>query len=206
MKNLWDQRYSAEEYAYGTEPNEFLRETLDQLNLTGKMLFPAEGEGRNAIYAAKNGLEVYAFDLSEYGKTKALQLAKKAGVTLHYEVGDFFQLNYTAEQFDAAALIWAHFPPEIRSSYHQRIANLLKPGGLVILEGFSKNNLELRAKNPQIGGPPDLGRLFSTDEVKQEFPNFEIIQLEEKEVELREGKYHNGIGRVIRFIGEKYST
>ena len=203
MKEFWDQRYSAEAYAYGREPNRFLKQSISAYNLKGKILLPAEGEGRNAVYAAKQGLEVFAFDISKAGKSKALRLADIEKVNIHYELGDFFELDLIQEQFDVAALIFAHFPVPVLSAYHQKIASMIKPKGYVVLEGFSENHLELRANNPKVGGPNKLEMLFSVEGIKKDFPHFEIIQLEEVEVELQEGAFHNGIGKVIRFIGRK---
>ena len=203
MNDLWNSRYSDEDYAYGTEPNQFFKEIMNKYNLEGKILFPAGGEGRNAVYAAKKGLEVFAFDTSIEGKNKALKLAKSKNVEINYEVGDFIDLKLITEKFDIAALIYAHFPPDILSKYHNKIAELIKPNGLLILEGFSKNHLELQKENPKVGGPKNIDMLFSMDSIKNDFPNFEIIILEEKEVELKEGKFHNGRSKVIRFLGRK---
>ena len=200
---MWDDRYSSEEYVYGVKPNEFLKHAIDKYKLTGKILFPAEGEGRNAVYAAKLGLEVSAFDLSKEGKKKALKLADKEKVSIHYELGNLFELDLLKEKFDSVALIYAHFPPEIRASYHRKIASLIQPNGYVILEGFSIENLAYRKENPKVGGPGQLERLFSKDRIKADFPDFEILQLEEVEVELNEGLYHVGTGKVIRFVGKK---
>ena len=200
---MWNSRYSDEKYAYGITPNEFFKTIIDKYKPQGKILLPAEGEGRNAIYAAKNGLEVFAFDISNEGKKKAEQLAKQENVTIHYEVGQFFDLQLVNEKFDVAALIYAHFPPPILSKYYQKVAELLKPNGLVILEGFSTNHLPLRAANPKVGGPGKMEMLFSKETIKENFPNFEILQLEEVEVELQEGLYHNGLGSVLRFVGRK---
>jgi len=206
MKEMWNNRYANEEYAYGTAPNQFFQETLDKYNIAGKILLPAEGEGRNAIYAAKNDLEVFAFDISIEGKNKALKLAEKENVAINYEVGDFFDLQLTKEKFDVVALIFAHFPPNIRSRYHHKIAELIKPNGYLILEGFSKNHLELQKINPNAGGPKNIDMLFSVDAIKKEFPDFEIILLEEKVVELNEGRFHQAKSKVIRFIGKKTNT
>lgn len=203
MKEMWDKRYSDEEYVYGTEPNAFFKETIEKLNIKGRILLPAEGEGRNAVFAAGKGLEVFAFDISGEGMKKALRLAEEKNVEITYEVGDFYSLDIINMEYDATALIFAHFPPDLRSKYHQKIASLIKPNGIVILEGFSKNNLELRKSNPQVGGPGKIEMLFSKEDIKRDFSNFEVIQLEEKEVELREGKYHKGIGSVIRYVGKK---
>ena len=203
MKEFWNERYNAEEYAYGTTPNVFFKQVLDEHNLSGKILLPAEGEGRNAVYAAKKGLEVLAFDISDAGKKKAMYLAQQQGVHITYEVGGLHELEMHHEQFDVAALIYAHFPPNLLAEYHKKIGDLIKPNGMVILEGFSKNNLPLREANPQVGGPANVEMLFSVDQIAQDFTDFEPLQLEEVEVELNEGKYHNGTGKVIRFVGRK---
>ncbi len=203
MKEMWNNRYGAKEFAYGKEPNGFFKKTVTSYKLAGKILLPAEGEGRNAVFAAKQGLHVTAFDISEEGKKKSLQLAAAQGVIIDYKVGDFMSMDFNEASFDGAALIYAHFPPTILSVYHQRIGELIKPSGLLILEGFSTNNLPLREKNPEIGGPNKLEMLFTTESIKKDFHEFEALQLEEKEIELNEGIYHNGVGKVIRFVGKK---
>lgn len=203
MKEFWDERYSKKDYAYGTVPNLFFKESLEKYPIKGKILFAAEGEGRNAVYAAEKGLIVFAFDISEEAKKKALRLAKEKGVEMHYEVGDFFEMELLNERYEAAALIYAHLPPNILSAYHQKIGELLNPGGWLILEGFSENNMELRRVNPKVGGPDKIEMLFSIEKIKKDFPTFEILLLEEKEVELKEGAFHDGIAKVIRFIGKK---
>jgi hypothetical protein len=198
----WDDRYAAPEFAYGTSPNEFLKEQINKF-APAKILFGAEGEGRNAVYAATRGWMVSAFDISSEGRKKALKLAEENGVSIDYQVGLLPDLEIENEAFDAVALIYAHFPPPIRSHYHQLLDAKLKQGGIVIFEAFGKNNLEYRAKNPQIGGPPTLEGLFSTEDLKADFENYEILQLEEVVVELSEGLYHNGLGSVVRFVGRK---
>lgn len=201
-KELWDNRYSSEEFAYGELPNSFLKEQLVKLK-AGKILFPAEGEGRNAVYAAKLGWEVSAFDISFEGKNKALKLAEKQGVKIEYYVGELQELNYQKAQFDAIGLIFAHFPPNVKYDIHRELEVLLKPGGTIILEAFSKKNLSYLEKDEKVGGPKNIDMLFSLDEIKTYFPDYENIMLEETEVELNEGLYHNGIGSVIRFVGKK---
>jgi hypothetical protein len=203
MKQMWDNRYAAEPYAYGTEPNVFLKEKLAQYALSGKLLMPAEGEGRNAVYAASQNIAVFAFDISEKGRAKAIKLANEHQVEINYNVGDFLKMDYIDNSFDGAALIYAHFPLPLLSVYHQKISHLIKPGGLVILEGFSKNNLPLREANPDVGGPNNVEMLFSKNSILDDFPNFEVLELEEATVDLKEGLYHNGKAKVIRFVGRK---
>ncbi|MCR4033495.1 MULTISPECIES: class I SAM-dependent methyltransferase [Flavobacterium] len=197
----WDDRYKTEEFAYGEEPNNYLKEQIQKLE-TGSILFPAEGEGRNAIFAAKLGWEVSAFD-SEEGRNKAILLAKNNNVSIDYQVGELGTLDFQEEQFDAIALIYAHFPAVIKSEIHKQLNQLLRKGGILIFEAFSKKHLEYVTKNEKVGGPKDIESLFSTEEIKADFHNYEIIELEEKEIELSEGLFHNGTGSVIRFVGRK---
>jgi 2-polyprenyl-3-methyl-5-hydroxy-6-metoxy-1,4-benzoquinol methylase len=201
-KARWNERYSTDEYAYGIQPNKYLKDQLDKLP-AGTILFPAEGEGRNAVYAAKMGWTVSAFDISVEGKNKALRLAESNHVTIDYQIGELEALNYFPEQFDAIALIYAHFPAEIKSNYHKMLDQYLKKGGFIIFEAFSKKHLDYIAKDEKVGGPRDLAALFSIDELKADFSNYAIIELEEKEIELHEGLFHNGVGSVIRFVGRK---
>ena len=198
----WNDRYSKDEFAYGEQPNNYLKEQLEKLNV-GAILFPAEGEGRNAVFAAKLGWAVSAFDISVEGKNKAFQLAETNNVTIDYQVGELQTLTFNTGQFDAIALIYAHFPAGIKSFYHKTLDNYLRKGGLVIFEAFSKRHLDYIAKNENVGGPKEIEMLFSIDEIKSDFANYEIIELEEKEIELKEGLFHNGEGSVIRFVGRK---
>lgn len=205
MTELWNTRYRSKEYIYGKDPNQFFKDSLNRLDLTGKILLPAEGEGRNAVYAAQKGLSVHAFDISGQAKTKALDLAREMDVKIHYEVGEITELVFEDDSFDSAALIFIHLPPQIRSGFHREIKKLIKPGGLVILESFSKDNLQFRQNNQGIGGPNKIEMLFSKEEIESDFNDFEIIELKEVQVDLQEGILHNGIGKVIRFIGRKPS-
>jgi|SRR5688572_22278661 len=198
----WNERYRMEEFAYGEEPNNYLKEHLEKLDV-GTILFPAEGEGRNAVFAAILGWTVSAFDISVEGKHKALRLAEAKKVTIDYQVGELETLNYNTEQFDAIALIYAHFPAETKSFYHKALDKYLRKNGSIIFEAFSKEHIDYISKNEKVGGPKDIAMLFSIDELRSDFANYEIIELEEKEIELNEGLFHNGRGSVIRFVGRK---
>ncbi len=203
MKEMWNKRYAEDGYAYGDEPNVFFKQQIDQLSKPGKLLLPAEGEGRNAVYAAKRGWEVHAFDISQEGQKKAMQLANDNNVSINYQVGTLDELNFSNKAFDSIGLIYAHFPTPIRAALHAQFSNLIKPGGHLILEGFSKTNLPLRQANPQVGGPDKLDMLFSVEEIAAQFNEIKPIILHDEEVELNEGKYHMGTARVIRFMGQK---
>ena len=198
----WNDRYSKEEFAYGEAPNNYLKEQIEKLS-AGKILFPAEGEGRNAVFAARLGWTVSAFDISDEGKNKAIRFVEANNVTIDYQASELESLNYQSEQFDAIALIYAHFPAAIKSAIHKTLDQYLRKGGIIIFEAFSKKHLEYLAKNDKVGGPKDIESLFSIEEIQSDFPNYEIIELAEKEIELNEGIFHNGTGSVIRFVGRK---
>ena len=100
-------------------------------------------------------------------------------------------------------MIYAHFPTDIKSLYHKTLDKYLRKNGLIIFEAFSKKHLDYISKNEKMGGPKDIGMLFSIEEVKSDFENYEIIELVEKEIELNEGMFHLGKGSVIRFVGRK---
>lgn len=149
------------------------------------------------------GWQVAAFDISAEGKNKAIKLAQANNVKLDYQVGELETLNYQSQQFDVIALIYAHFPATVKSSIHKTLETYLRKGGIIIFEAFSKKHLEYLAVNDKVGGPKDIESLFSIEEIQSDFPDYEIIQLEEKEIELNEGLFHNGKGSVIRFVGKK---
>lgn len=198
----WDDRYSQEAFAYGEEPNNFLKAQLEKLE-PGAVLFPAEGEGRNAIFAARLGWNVSAFDISVEGQKKAARLAQANNVSIDYRVGELQELDYKTGWFDVIALIYAHFPANIKSSYHKKLSNYLRKGGTIIFEAFSKRHLDYLAKDEKVGGPKDIESLFSIDEIRADFPDYEVIELSEQEIDLCEGEFHKGKGSVIRFVGRK---
>ncbi|RQP08371.1 MAG: class I SAM-dependent methyltransferase [Parapedobacter sp.] len=202
MKGFWDERYSGKEFVYGEIPNEYLKGKLTGLH-QGKILFPAEGEGRNAVFAAKLGWTVSAFDQSETGKEKAQLLAQKNGVTIDYIVSEAKNISYAENSFDALALIYAHFHPEKRKVYHQKLSSYLKKGGILILEAFGKKHTENQRNNPNAGGPKDVAMLYSVKEIKDDFDGFEIIEANEKEKELSEGKHHLGKANVAQMFAIK---
>lgn len=201
-KNMWNERYMDNDFVYGKESNLFFKEWLQKFE-PGYLLMPADGEGRNGVFAAQLGWEVTSFDLSEEGKLKALELAKENKVTIDYIVGDLEELQFNKESFDAIGLIYAHFAAEKKTILHKKLNDYLKPGGLIIFEAFSKVHLPYNELDPKVGGPKDINMLFSTAEIEADFENYHILLLEEKEILLEEGKYHIGKGSVIRFVGRK---
>ena len=202
MKEFWDERFSSDEYIYGEEPNQYLKAKLSEL-YPGEIMFAAEGEGRNAVYAARDDWKVTAFDQSREGKKKAMKLADKHEVKIDYRVGDLPELGYEKDEVDVIALIYAHFPKELREEYHKLLLSYLRRDGLVIFEGFSKKHTAYQQVNPKVGGPKDEELLFSMEEIKKDFGALNFLEISEEEVDLREGEFHNGLGAVIRFVAQK---
>jgi len=196
--NFWDERYSAKEYVYGTEPNQFFKEQIDKISVRGKILLPGEGEGRNAVYAAKLGWQVDAFDQSKNAQRKALRLAEKNEVKINYNVTNLSEFNPAKEQYDVVAIIYVHLKEDFRQAFNKKMIDSLKTGGKIMLELFSKKQL---GKNS--GGPQDLTMLYSLDEIERDFRNLKAPILKEEIVHLDESEKHKGEASVIRFVGEK---
>lgn len=197
MKEFWNERYATQEYVYGKEPNAFFKEVIDGLT-PGKILLPAEGEGRNAIYAAKKGWEVVAFDQSEEGKQKALKLATENNVSIIYQVASVEDFDLEKNSFDAIALVYSHLPKTIRNTFHKSLADCLKKNGVIFMEAFNKKQI-----NRNSGGPKNIDMLYDIEMLEKDFSNLEIELLKEYEKEVNESGAHNGRAEIIRLIGRK---
>ncbi len=196
MDNYWDTRYSVEEYIYGTKPNAFFKSIIDTLQ-PGKILVPAAGEGRDAIYAAKLGWEVFAVDQSVVAQQKALQLAQDEHVTINYQVCDILDFDLTQRKYNAIVLNYFHLPPDIRMQFHSKLHSVLLPNGYIILEAFNPKQL-----NNTSGGPQDGNVLMTADALKQEFSALQILECGEHEIILDEGTHHQGKADIVRFVGK----
>jgi len=197
MQEMWNQRFAAEEYYYGRHPNPYFQQKIDGLE-PGRLLMPAEGEGRNAVYAAGMGWDVTAVDFSEEGRKKALKLAEENNVTIQYRVEDVVQARFIPDHFDVIGLIYFHLYPEIRGSVHKKLARSLKPGGLIILEAFNKKQLRNES-----GGPKKEEMLYDIKMISNDFSEFQILELAEYHLLLEAGDGHKGHADVIRFFGRK---
>jgi len=202
MKEFWNNRYSQKEWAYGQQPNVFVKEQLPALK-PGKILFPAEGEGRNAVFAAQMGWDVSAFDYSITGKKKALELAKLNNTQIDYQINGFLEEDYKREYFDVVCNVFVHFEPNIKTTMHKRLDKYLKSGGIFMIEAYSKEHRAINKLNPAVGGPPDESHMYSKEEILKDFTNYDILDLNIERVNLSEGLYHVGESSVLRFIGRK---
>lgn len=196
MKDFWNDRYANRAYAYGTEPNAFFKSQIDQ-RPAGRILLPAEGEGRNAVYAAKLGWEVVAFDQSEAGEKKAMQLAEATQTSISYRIEDTMDFN-EANAFDLIFYGFFHVPPTVLQPVYDHLNTFVKPNGLILLEGFSTKNMGRGS-----GGPQNEAMLFTTSRVKSLLHDFKTLKVWEEEIILNEGPFHQGNACVIRAIGVK---
>jgi len=169
---FWNERYSSNEFAYGTEPNIYFKNELDKL-VPGNLILPGDGEGRNSVYAAKNGWKVDAIDFSTVAKEKALKLAGENSVEINFEVADLAEYKPKTNYYDAAAIIFLHLNPKIRSDVHSKVVDSLKPGGTLIQEVYEKEQL-----GKDSGGPQNIDMLYSKEELEDDFKLMKIIVLE----------------------------
>ncbi|BAX81553.1 class I SAM-dependent methyltransferase [Labilibaculum antarcticum] len=197
MSKMWDQRYAESKYIYGKKANAFFEEQLNLLS-SGKVLLPAEGEGRNAAYAASKGWAVDAFDYSKQAVENARVFFEENKVDVNMYHGSILDHPTVVEKYDALALLYLHLPSQERMKTHHFVADSLKPGGVVVMEVFSKRQIGRNS-----GGPQKEDMLYDILEIRRDFHEFDISVLEEVEIYLSEGKLHNGNAMVIRFVGRK---
>lgn len=196
-REFWDSRYRNRDYIYGRMANNYFREQVKK-NKPGRLLCLCEGEGRNAVYAAYSGWQVVATDFSEIAKEKAMTLAREKNVSLEYLVCDIVDYNFEKEKFDYVALIHCHFTPQIREEIFRKIIEAVRPGGGIIFEGFSTEQLGRNS-----GGPSEAEKLYTIEEVKRLLPDFEFEELYQTEFRMNEGLYHIGMANIIRFMAYK---
>ena len=200
QSTFWDERYSSEKYVYGTEPNQFFKQQIQKIKPVGKLLLPGEGEGRNAVFAAKLGWAVDAFDQSPVAKMKAKKLARENKIDINYSSVDLGKFIPKNNFYDCAAIIFVHLTPDIRSEFHNKIVESIKSSGKLILELFSKNQY-----GKSSGGPQNIDMLSTVEEIKNDFKDLDRILLQEENIFLNEGEKHSGEASVIRFVGKKRS-
>jgi 2-polyprenyl-3-methyl-5-hydroxy-6-metoxy-1,4-benzoquinol methylase len=196
--NQWNNRFAAEHYVYGTEPNVFLNEMQKRLKLSGEVLTIAEGEGRNAVFLAEQGMNVTAWDYAESGLAKIKKLADERGVAVQTELVDLNGTTWGKDQWDEVVCIFGHFPAELRRKTLQGVKGAVNPGGYFITEVYSRYQLPYNS-----GGPKDLGFLYTPEEFLQTFNDWRIVHFFMGEVERHEGEFHNGLSHVIQFVGQK---
>lgn len=197
MINKWDERYAQEGYLYGTEPNGFLKENFRQIP-KGKVLFLAEGEGRNAVFLARHGYEVTAMDSSAVAIAKADRLAQKNNVSVTTRVADLNGFDLGEEQWDGIVSIFCHLPPALRKNVHAGIVKALKKGGVLLAEAYTPDQLKYKT-----GGPPTKELLVDLSMLKDELKSLRFVHALEAVREVHEGDLHFGKGAVVQIIAVK---
>lgn len=189
---IWDERYSKDEYVYGTSPNDFLRSQIAHLP-GGRILCLAEGEGRNAVYLAEQGYDVTAVDQSPVGLTKARQLAEQRGVSIETVVADLAAFDVAPDAWDGIVSIFAHLPPPARRHIHRQVVTGLRPGGVLLLEAYRPEQLEYRT-----GGPPVAELMMTLDGLREELSGLDFEYSAETVRDIQEGLLHHGAGAVVQ--------
>jgi len=195
----WDERYAGDDYLFGEAPNAFLARQAALLPATGRALAVADGEGRNGVWLAQHGLNVDSVDGSVVAQRKAARLAEKAGVMLNLILADLSDWVWPDAAYDVVAGIFIQFAgPSLREKMFAGMRRALKPGGLMLIEGYGPRQLEYRT-----GGPSDLANLYTAELLRTEFGSFEIIELTSYDARLSEGSRHDGMSALVDLVARK---
>lgn len=200
--SIWDERYAGEEYHFGTEPNAFLYAQRALLKPGMSCLAVADGEGRNGVWLAEQGLEVLSVDSSAVAQGKARKLAAQRGVNMQFELADLLQWEWGENRFDAVVAIFIQFVgTEQRAQMFANLKRCLKPGGLLLLHGYTPRQLEYKT-----GGPSQAENLYTGEMLRAAFADWEILQLNEHDDIIREGAGHSGMSALIDLVARKPCT
>jgi len=193
MTSMWDERYAQEGYLFGTEPNAFLVTQQHLLKPGMSCLALADGEGRNGVWLAQQGLKVLSVEASAVALEKAKKLAAERGVKIDFEQADLAHWQWGENRFDAVAAIFIQFaPPALREQMFANIKRCLKPGGLLLLQGYTPRQLEYKT-----GGPPVAENMYTEALLRESFGDMEILHLREHDEHVSEGAAHSGMSALI---------
>jgi cyclopropane fatty-acyl-phospholipid synthase-like methyltransferase len=197
--SIWDERYAGEDYHFGTEPNAFLASQHARLRPGMSCLAVADGEGRNGVWLAQQGLEVLSVDSSPVALEKAKKLAAQRGVNVRFELADLMQWEWGENRFDLVVAIFIQFaPPGMRERMFDSIRHCLKPGGLLLLQGYTPRQHQYRT-----GGPSQVENLYTEAMLRAAFADMEILQLREHDDFISEGTGHHGMSALIELVARK---
>ena len=194
----WNARYAGDDYLFGTEPNAYLREQAHRWAAGSRLLCVADGEGRNSVWLARQGHQVEAFDVAQSGVAKARRLAEQAGVQVGLEVADCEDFAWPQARYDGVIAVFIQFAdPPMRERLFARMVAALKPGGLLLLQGYTPRQLELKT-----GGPGILSHLYTADGLREAFAGLAILDLRDYEQELHEGDRHRGLSALVGLVAQ----
>jgi SAM-dependent methyltransferase len=195
----WDQRFSGPDYLFGTAPNRYLASQRHLFEPGKRALAVADGEGRNSVWLAQQGLQVDAFDLSPVGVAKARGLARQGGVAVDYHVADCDGWDWQAAKYDYVVAIFIQFAdPDLRARLFANMARTLKPGGYLVLQGYTPKQLDYKT-----GGPGILEHLYTPALLREAFADLRIIELRDYEDELAEGTRHIGTSALVGLVAQR---
>jgi len=195
----WNRRFEAEEFLFGIEPNEWRREHVAVWPPGGRILCVADGEGRNSVWLALQGFVVDAFDIAEVGVAKACQFAARQGAHVNYSVADCDAYTWPQASYDGVAAFFVQFAdPAQRKRLFERMVASLRPGGVLVLHGYTPNQLEYRT-----GGPPFVSHLYTSELLRRSFADLEILELREYEADVAEGNGHRGRSALIGLVARR---
>jgi SAM-dependent methyltransferase len=195
----WNRRYAGEDFLFGTEPNAWLREHAGSLPSAGRILSVADGEGRNSVWLAQQGFQVDAFDIAPRAVEKAQAFAQRQGVSVNFALADVDGFAWPEAAYDGVAAIFVQFAdPDTRARLFERIGRSLKPGGVLVLQGYTPKQLEYRT-----GGPPILSHLYTRELLESAFSDLSVIELREYEADVREGQGHSGRSALIGLVARR---
>ncbi|MDX1931027.1 MAG: class I SAM-dependent methyltransferase [Capsulimonadales bacterium] len=194
---IWDQRYGGEEFAYGTAPNDFLRENAHRIP-TGRVLCLCEGEGRNGVFLAERGYSVVGVDGSAVGLAKAERLAAERSVTIETIVADLNEFEIPPAAWSGIVSIFAHLPHALRRRLHRQAVDGLMPGGVFLLEAYTPDQIGRGTGGPSV---PEL--LPRWDDLRDELAGLEFLLAREIEREIHEGRLHGGNSAVVQVVARK---
>jgi SAM-dependent methyltransferase len=195
----WNKRFEHPDYLFGTAPNVYLQSHAGLYPAGGQALCVADGEGRNSVWLARQGLQVDAFDISEVGVAKARKLAHDAGVSVRYAVADCMLWHWPEQHYDLVAAIFIQFAdPAMRTEIFAHMVRTLKPGGLLILQGYTPKQLDYKT-----GGPPLVENLYTEELLRASFADLDLIELRIYEDDLAEGQHHLGRSALAGLVARK---
>ncbi|MDO9073032.1 MAG: class I SAM-dependent methyltransferase [Rubrivivax sp.] len=195
----WNQRYAGDGYFFGREPNDYLRAKAPLLKHGGRVLCVADGEGRNSVWLAQQGFDVQAFDVADVAVVKARRLATEAGVAVDHHVAGFDDWDWQPAAFDAVVAIFIQFAdPAMRARQFAQMQAALKPGGVLVLQGYTPRQLELKT-----GGPGVLSHLYTAELLREAFAAMDIVELVDYEALLEEGTRHRGLSALAGLVARK---
>jgi SAM-dependent methyltransferase len=195
----WNQRFAAPGLLFGSEPNGWLREHASIWSPGDRLLCVADGEGRNSVWLAEQGLSVEAFDIAETGVVKARELAAQRGVAVSFTISDCDTYAWPEAACDGVAAIFVQFAdPLLRERLFARMVSALKPGGRLVLQGYTPRQLEYRT-----GGPPQVSHLYTEALLREAFDDLDIESLREYDADLAEGTGHSGRSALIGLVARR---